>query len=58
MSLWMLFILLPIRLGDLKKVAKVSLGWVIGGNAEFGEYCTLTIYCVRKGSMTCDGMCQ
>jgi hypothetical protein len=36
MSLWMLFILLPIRLGDLKKVAKVSLGWVIGGNAELG----------------------
>ena len=31
MSLWMLFILLPIRLGDLKKVTKVSLGWVIGG---------------------------
>jgi hypothetical protein len=27
----MLFTLLPIRLGDLKKVAKVLLGWVIGG---------------------------
>ena len=24
-----------------------------GGNAEFGEICTLTISDVRKGSMTC-----
>ena len=29
-----------------------------GGNAELGENSTLTISCVRKGSMACDRICQ
>jgi toxin YoeB len=45
-------------IGDLEGAYSRRINIQHGGNAELGKNSTLTISSVRKGSMTCDRICQ